>query len=196
MPRKENKIYVTIIPRSYKPKLKEGDRYSNLVAIKYLEHRKIGNSINSFWLFKCDCGNYCSYKDINFRRKIVSSCNKNCKLKRKFENDAFERLYRTYKNKAKYRNLSFTLTKEEFKNITINNCFYCNVSPSNICKERLTSYKYSGIDRIDNTKGYHLNNCKPCCKQCNIAKNNMNIKDFKQWILRLLNNIKLNEIKQ
>jgi len=47
------------------------------------------------------------------------------------------------------------------------------------------SYKYNGVDRFNNNKGYELDNCVPCCWKCNNAKNNMNISEFKEWIYRI-----------
>lgn len=37
---------------------------------------------------------------------------------------------------------------------------------------------YQGIDRLDNQKGYEIENCIPCCYVCNKAKGNRNQKEF------------------
>ena len=44
--------------------------------------------------------------------------------------------------------------------------------PSNIHKSAYNTgdFTYQGIDRVDNTQGYHMVNCVPCCKKCNQAK--------------------------
>ena len=32
-----------------------------------------------------------------------------------------------------------------------------------------------------------IDNCVPCCKICNIAKRNMTLEEFDEWIKRLYN---------
>lgn len=43
----------------------------------------------------------------------------------------------------------------------------------------------NGIDRIDSSKGYTIDNCALCCRQCNYLKNNMSQDDFADWILSI-----------
>lgn len=74
--------------------------------------------------------------------------------------EAKENRYNVYKKNAKRRNLVFSLTKEEFYQITKEPCNYCG--------EILNGY--NGIDRIDSSKGYSIENCVPCCEICNKMK--------------------------
>ncbi len=46
-------------------------------------------------------------------------------------------------------------------------------------------YAHNGVDRLDNAKGYTLENSVPCCKHCNIAKRSMTVDEFKQWISKV-----------
>jgi 2-iminoacetate synthase ThiH len=46
---------------------------------------------------------------------------------------------------------------------------------------------YNGIDRVDNDKGYLLNNCVGACKFCNFAKKQSDLIGFKEWIDRIKN---------
>jgi len=46
-------------------------------------------------------------------------------------------------------------------------------------------YVYSGIDRLDSSKGYEPGNVVPCCKQCNWAKNDIAYDKFLEWIERV-----------
>jgi hypothetical protein len=39
-------------------------------------------------------------------------------------------------------------------------------------------YVYNGIDRLDSSKGYVLENCVPCCSEINWAKRVMSFEDF------------------
>ena len=65
--------------------------------------------------------------------------------------------------------LVFAKTKDDFANIIFKKCFYCGCEPSNSDKNFRTGEitKYNGVDRVDNLKGYVLNNCVPCCEKCN-----------------------------
>jgi hypothetical protein len=45
-------------------------------------------------------------------------------------------------------------------------------------------FTYNGIDRIDNSQGYIIDNVVPCCTKCNIAKGRQSIQEFKEWIYR------------
>ena len=100
---------------------------------------------------------------------------------------AFNMVLRQYKAAAKRRDLSFNLTTEKFRELTKQNCFYCGKIPSQIMRhpELNGGYTYNGIDRIDNTVGYFLNNCVPCCYTCNRAKGQMTQEEFYNWAERV-----------
>jgi hypothetical protein len=80
-----------------------------------------------------------------------------------------------YRQSAERRNISFTLTEEEFKKLVEQNCFYCGQEPNR--EYRPTRYKSSfrsnGVDRVDNSIGYETSNCVPCCRECNRFKSDM-----------------------
>ncbi len=38
------------------------------------------------------------------------------------------------------------------------------------------------IERIDNSKGYTMDNCALCCLAENYARNDMEHEDFKEWL--------------
>ena len=60
------------------------------------------------------------------------------------------------------RGFSFTLSEQEFVTITSKPCHYCDGPLPRIG---------SGLDRIDNDKGYELGNVIPCCTRCNRTRN-------------------------
>lgn len=76
--------------------------------------------------------------------------------------------YTTYRISARKRKLEFTLTEENITHIVTQPCFYCNTF----------KYETSGIDRIDSSIGYILENCVPCCFMCNRMKSNYSAEDF------------------
>jgi hypothetical protein len=100
-------------------------------------------------------------------------------------------VYKTYKDNAYKRKLSFRLSFEEFKNLIFADCFYCGQTPQ-IAKfagqenrrDRILSY--NGVDRIDNSIGYISDNCVTCCSICNSAKSDLTLEEFKSWIQRLV----------
>jgi len=100
-------------------------------------------------------------------------------------------IFQSYKRNAKNRNIPFSLNIEEFRRITSQLCFYCGTPPSNQIKDHIKRlngvYTFNGIDRIDNSQGYVINNVVPCCKTCNYAKRKMSVEEFLEWCNRVAN---------
>ena len=103
---------------------------------------------------------------------------------------AFNYVYRNYKRNAKNRGLSFKLSRNEFRQLTQQNCRYCGIEPYNRAtgtrkdtrKRFYGDYIYNGIDRVDASCGYNIENCVPCCKKCNRAKDTMSEDEFFHWV--------------
>jgi hypothetical protein len=89
-----------------------------------------------------------------------------------------------YKHGAMARNLEFDLSFEEFGILVIGECFYCGLPA--------TEAKQNGIDRVDNDGGYFLDNCVPCCRQCNIMKMDYSYDEFIEHLCRIANNLWFN----
>lgn len=100
---------------------------------------------------------------------------------------AINQVLSTYKRNSKKENVIFDLSFEYFNELIVSNCFYCNSSPSNQRKNSSfrNNFKYTGIDKVDPSKGYTTDNCVPCCRKCNVAKNNMSLTEFIEMICRL-----------
>ena len=75
--------------------------------------------------------------------------------------------YTMYKKCAKYRGYPFLLTLDEFISLWDQNCSYCGEKIEGI-----------GLDRIDNNKGYIIQNVVPCCEICNYMKQSSSKKAF------------------
>ena len=86
-----------------------------------------------------------------------------------------------YRSKARYRGLSFTLTPEQMMGLLQAACAYCDAPPGNGQPGAL----YSGIDRLDNTQGYHRENCASACQRCNFAKLDLSVDAFLGWARRI-----------
>lgn len=81
--------------------------------------------------------------------------------------------YVNYRTGAARRGYDHELTLDEFREIYLSACVYCGLSPAR------------GIDRRDNSLGYLISNCAPCCKHCNLAKRDMSEADFLAWVARI-----------
>lgn len=74
------------------------------------------------------------------------------------------------------------------------NCHYCNSKPNQIARHcskpelrKRSEFLYNGLDRVDPSKGYTLDNVVTCCKQCNYAKRGSTYSEFMEWIQKLVN---------
>ncbi len=154
---------------------------------------------------QCDCGNI---KDI-IRQNFVCGQTKSCGCarnlfiryaqKRSCESrklpgmeKAKKELWNYYRGNAKRRDYEFTLTEEQFFKLTKENCHYCGIAPFREQKEVRSKvyqfyevYIYNGLDRVDNSKGYTLDNSVAACTDCNRAKRMMSVTEFKQWLERI-----------
>lgn len=159
-----------------------GNVYDKLRVIK--KSRK--KSRKAFWDCICDCGNSCSVRADRLRAGITTSCgcdnyNKMLSTKGLVEGESqFNSLLSSYKSNATRKNIEFTLTKEEFKFLTEQNCHYCGQKPSEMFKKAKLKgfYIYNGVDRIDSNMGYNTTNTIPCCTDCNYMKSNIKYDEF------------------
>ena len=89
--------------------------------------------------------------------------------------------WRTHRFGALRKNLVMTLTKDDFTRLISAPCRYCGFTDG-----------FIGVDRVDNSKGYTLDNSVPCCKTCNYMKKNLSVKDFLYHISKIHDHQKLN----
>lgn len=107
---------------------------------------------------------------------------------------AGKRFYRTAKGKYnslkknannRSRKYKFELTFDEFEKMYWGkNCVYCG-----------DTLKTIGVDRIDNAKGYSVNNCLPCCEVCNKMKLTMSLPEWLNHMEKIRNNFKVFNVK-
>lgn len=170
-----------------------GHKYGRLTVTRKFKQKERGIL---YWLCRCDCGNEKWVNGIKLRAGGVRSCgclNKE-HMRKVAEKNKIEyglaskrRIFRRYKNDAKRKNHFFGLTFKQFINIIQQNCFYCGIKPANVqtAEGNNGDFIYNGIDRMNNRKGYTIENCVPCCSICNKAKNTMNKILFLNWIKRI-----------
>ena len=78
--------------------------------------------------------------------------------------------YNCYVTRALAKDLAFELNEKIFMEICSKPCHYC-------CRAS-TKVNKNGVDRIDNTQGYNVQNCTSCCSECNAMKTSMLYDDF------------------
>lgn len=100
--------------------------------------------------------------------------------------------YNRCKQNAISRGFNFSLSKEEFIKLSQKNCSYCGAKPIEV--QSLKRYNrtgvpiyMNGIDRIDSTKGYSIENCTACCETCNRMKLNYDINFFYTHVEKIYN---------
>lgn len=173
-----------------------GKRFGRLIVTSYSHsHIQPSKQKRAMWNVLCDCG----------KNKIISTSNlttgttscgcylneiRSKGLNKKPAGEAnFNYKYLSYKNRAKKhrKKLPFLLKKEEFRKIILMNCFYCNSKPLSAHTHRSYNGEFlsNGIDRIDSSIGYTIDNCVPCCPICNMMKNDLTYKEFIDHIKRI-----------
>ena len=151
----------------------------------------------SMWLCKCECA---SATEIIVREnQLKSGKTKSCgclaievasKLSKiELGLSTFNAVYRGYKRHAKIREFEFEINKDLFRVLTSLDCYYCGCPPSNCQTSYFNNgdFIYNGIDRIDSSIGYTVENTVPCCGTCNKAKLAMPRDEFYLWIDRVYN---------
>lgn len=174
-----------------------GQEYGWLTAEKCVGKR--GKNRHYFFLFKCRCGNRKELDGYRVRLGLVDSCgclrsaNARAMARARYVPGlgALTSQFWKFKSRACARGIEFAVTKEQFRAVTSEPCFYCGLPP----EPRARHYSgngtgrsvcfASGLDRVDSRKGYVIDNVVPCCDACNRAKCAMTIEQFESWIKRV-----------
>lgn len=106
-----------------------------------------------------------------------------------------KKLYRDYLKRQKNSNLSFDM----FFELTRKTCYYCGCEPNQQCNIYTTStfrrsvdyvypesFIYNGLDRIDSSKGYDVDNVLTCCKTCNFMKHVLSQQEMFSKIIEII----------
>lgn len=164
-------------------------RYENIIGNKYgklLVVSEVGKVIHGRKCYYveciCDCGNRVLREKSHVKGGNTRSCGCMQHEMRKtlgtrstrlpYGEAGFNLCYAAYKKSAKIRGYEFALSKDEFRDIITKPCIYCgeSLTQEKKRKDMNGSFKYTGIDRYDNSKGYVHGNCVPCCQKCNRIK--------------------------
>lgn len=180
-----------------------GKKINKLLVVRFEEYRANKKGVRKCYYFcQCDCGKniIVSHNELThgrvscgcaleyFRKAILPG-----RAREKFsllpEEASFNSLYSSYKDRSKRKKIEFELTKEEFRKIATDNCYFCGVKPYQIFakgkKHKNGHFLHNGLDRIDNQKGYTVENVKPSCEICNKAKRDLSLESFLKWVDRI-----------
>lgn len=169
-----------------------------LTALNTEGSKEYGTSKKRQWKCLCDCGNTTVIDAALFGKRISCGCvraetSRNNSLKSRHlvekkdtEDRVVGKLMRLYQNNANRTKRDFTLTIEQCQDLFLSSCFYCGSEPFNtlLLNNKKSKFNYSGIDRIDNSRGYVPDNVVSCCKICNRAKHIMDQKTFTDWLIK------------
>ena len=89
--------------------------------------------------------------------------------------------YYTLLTSSRNRGLVVELTREQWETIASRNCTFCGSEPF----QRPSG---TGIDRVDSSIGYTVENSMPCCYECNIMKGSTTLEEFIARIKMINNN--------
>lgn len=108
----------------------------------------------------------------------------------------FNYIYARCKSSALGRGLVWDISKDEFRTISSQNCFYCGRPPLNKTKRHNRPtirgyYRWNGLDRIDNGIGYRWANVVPCCAICNRMRMGMSQDEFLAQVHTIARNTEL-----
>ena len=88
-----------------------------------------------------------------------------------------------------HRNIFWDLTFEQWSGLVQQKCHVCGSEP--VLREGKvhmiagTRVPINGIDRVVNSKGYTLDNVRPCCSTCNYMKHKLNDDEFLAHIQKI-----------
>jgi hypothetical protein len=173
-----------------------GQQFGKLIALRPTSKRSSQKAI--IWECKCTaCGVIVNISSIKLRALEIKSCGCQERVRASRSpkgHSGFNSALKGYKYHAKNRGHSFDLTDEEAKDLMLQNCTYCNAEPNNVSYGSLGSKRmhgkfiYNGIDRIDNSLGYTIDNTVPCCAICNRMKSSYTLDEFVNKITEIYNN--------
>lgn len=186
-------------------KNRTNDRYGRLLV---LSHAGKDARNKHLWLCQCDCGN----QKIVVSDNLSSGKSKSCGCLRAEFLSKSGNQFSLYEDrvvailKVQYSHLKRRSSKksknctvmgfDDFFKMSLMPCHYCGIKSSKKLEDRTnekadgkllssTIVDCNGIDRLDSDLGYTVENCVPCCKYCNTAKNTMPVDEFLSWIGRV-----------
>lgn len=181
-----------------------GKRFGRLIVVDFAGH--IGkNNKEIAWKCKCDCGAIKVVRASCLRNGQTRSCGcfqkenriQNIWSKRKQyptidRQEAVTRfLCQRVLDASKKKKQGCSLSAANIRQLIFQPCHYCGSKGSNTFKDVDKKHKrkisdlvikYNGLDRLDSSRGYTVDNVVPCCWNCNRAKGTLSVEEFRIWL--------------
>ena len=171
-----------------------GNRYGRLIVLSseqsYKSPPKPGKkqSCRKQWLCLCDCGNKIIASGTKLRNGKIyqcASCGYKSRPQSAIKIDPAYRLYQlSILTRVAKTDILLDLPFHIWQKIVSEKCVYCGKKPQ--LKPYANNVLANGIDRIDSSKGYTVDNCVSCCSLCNHMKGALSKEDFLNHIERIL----------
>ncbi len=174
-------------------KVKSGDVYGRLTVICRVQDRKLGYPR---FLCQCACGKRLEVDSCRLRTRFKGTKSCGClhseaarRVIQKYwklpaGHAARNLIFGKYRWDAKKNKREFSISFEDFCRLTQENCHYCGSSPATVAKHAEVNgiWIYNGLDRVDNARGYTLDNVVPSCPICAFAKRNLTVDRFLELV--------------
>lgn len=155
---------------------------------KVISFCAINHHRNTTWNVRCSCGT----ERVLPGRALTSGKSKSCGCLHFLDgkNAAYSLLWSHYTHGARKRGYAWELSKSQFIDLIGKDCHYCGAGPEPsdiVVKQAVASARHAkgrvrervfnrerpainGVDRVDNTIGYTVENSRTCCAMCNQMK--------------------------
>jgi hypothetical protein len=175
-----------------------GNVYGRWIIISY-DHS--GKNNVSFYLCRCQCGKEAIIEYASLQKGKSKSCG--C-----LQKDSRSEPHLVSARSVYNANYSNGCSFDKFLELSQESCYYCGSPPANRYNTYVNSknekkangltvpdgrahqawFIYNGLDRLDPSKNHNEDNVVPCCAQCNVAKLDMTVNEFRTWLIRVYNN--------
>jgi hypothetical protein len=168
-----------------------GKKYGTLLVLKDLHSKnKHGKSL---WAVQCDCGVEKATPLEWLRDGRVVSCSPACPAKpnrKSVQEQCIGGVLASYRNHANKAGRKWELTRDEVSSLLFSDCHWCGDGLSNLFESNTKgspgACKYNGIDRVDSSKGYTVDNVVSCCWTCNYMKQDLVVKDWVDQMKKII----------
>lgn len=185
------------MPIASKYIIEPGKKYGNMTAIEYV--KIMTKSGNMEWRWRCEDDEGNTYHMRTRALYVKGLKDETTDVMSKEEMDKYfedlekghmnqmglrKKYYQEYVSNAFKRGFPFNITFDEFNELISQPCYYCGQEPyvhkSMLKRANMNEpmLKCVGIDRIDSSNYYYLDNCVPCCTRCNLMKNTLSRDEF------------------
>lgn len=166
---------------------------------KISKNSKNQKTFRALFPCECKCGNTMFITGSALRSGKRTRC-PNCAYKERPQSTmSLSNLERAYNlhivSRCKRTKIENNLSVEDYGTLISKNCYYCNEPPKvipHLNHNRIAlreDFYMNGVDRVDSSKSYQIDNCVPCCKTCNMSKAQMSVDEFKNHITKIYNYI-------